>query len=135
MIVVDSSVVIAAVADDRVGTFALASIAHQRLFAPHLIDLEVLNGVRRANRRGTIDNIRSLEAIDNLELIRISRVPHTQLTERIWELRHNLTPYDASYVALAEMLQAPLVTADARLASASGPTCEIRLLDLNRPTP
>jgi predicted nucleic acid-binding protein len=134
LIVVDSSVVTAAVADDHVGAFAVASIAHSSLFAPHLIDLEVLNAIRRANRRGTIDDIRALEALENLELIRISRVPHTQLAERIWELRHNLTPYDASYVALAELLEAPLITIDSRLAKATGPTCEINLLDLHRPT-
>jgi predicted nucleic acid-binding protein len=134
LIVVDSSVVTAVVADDQVGAFALASIAHESLLAPHVLDLEVINAIRRANRRGTIDDERALEALDNLGLIRIARVPHTNLAERIWTLRHNLTPYDASYVALAELLNAPLVTIDARLTNATGPTCEIRLLDLSPPT-
>jgi predicted nucleic acid-binding protein len=67
-------------------------------------------------------------ARDDLRSLPIRRVPHTLLLERCWELRANLTTYDAVYVALAELIGAPLVTLDARLAEAPGPTCAIELL-------
>jgi predicted nucleic acid-binding protein len=63
----------------------------------------------------------------DLRALPIERVPHTALLERAWALRHNLTPYDAAYVALAEALGAPLLTADRRLARASGPRCAVEL--------
>jgi predicted nucleic acid-binding protein len=67
-------------------------------------------------------------ARDDLRSLPIRRVPHPPLLERCWELRANLTTYDAAYVALAELIDAPLVTLDARLAEAPGPTCPIEVL-------
>lgn len=64
----------------------------------------------------------------DLSMIRIERSPHLPLLARCWELRHNLTVYDASYVALAELLGAPLLTGDARLAAAPGIRCDVELL-------
>jgi predicted nucleic acid-binding protein len=70
---------------------------------------------------------RATAAVLDLRALPIERVPHTALLERAWALRHNLTPYDAAYVALAEALGAPLLTADRRLARASGPRCAVEL--------
>jgi len=66
--------------------------------------------------------------VSDLADVGIRRYPHRALLPRIWELRHNVTPYDAAYVALAEVLDAPLLTADARLADASGIRCAVELL-------
>jgi predicted nucleic acid-binding protein len=86
------------------------------LHAPHLIDVEVLQVIRRYLLAGNLDEKRATEALsDHLDLP-IERYPHEVLFSRIWQLRTNLTAYDAAYVALAEALDAILVTADVRLA-------------------
>lgn len=87
---------------------------------PHLLDLEVLNVVRRQTLRGILTTERGTTALQDLENIKMTRYPHTSLLGRIWELRDNLTAYDAAYVALAEALDAPLITLDRRLAQAPG---------------
>jgi len=97
------------------------------LCAPHLLDLEVAQVLRRLARDAVISVRRADEAIDDFLASRITRYPHFILVPRIWQLRHNLSAYDASYVALAEKLGANLVTRDARLASASGLTAKIEL--------
>ncbi len=84
------------------------------------MDLEVLHALRRQALLGTLSRERSSEALTDLGNISFARYPHTPLVGRIWELRENLTAYDAAYVALAEALDAPLVTMDARLAQAPG---------------
>jgi len=88
--------------------------------APHLIDIEVASVLRRRAAGGAISPRRGREALEDLASIPLTRYPATPLLERIWELRSNLTAYDANYVALAEALAAPLVTMDARLGSAPG---------------
>jgi predicted nucleic acid-binding protein len=100
---------------------------HESLHGPHLLDLEVLQVLRRMVRRGEIQDWRAAEAILDLFRLRISLYPHRALARRIWEMRHNLSAYDAAYVALAEELGATLITRDARLASASGHQANIEL--------
>ena len=129
MIVVDASIVASALGDDGAdGERARGRLLGQRLAAPELIDLEVASGWRRAARAGRLGGKRASQALNDLAALPLARAPHQPLIGRIWELRDNLTPYDAAYVALAEMLQAPLITADRRLAQASGARCEIDLL-------
>jgi len=94
--------------------------ASESLHAPHLLDVEVAHALRRLVRKGFIAPDRADEAIADLADLRIRRYPHLPLLPRMWELRHNLSAYDAAYVALAEALPARLVTCDRRLASASG---------------
>jgi predicted nucleic acid-binding protein len=130
LIVVDASAVAAAlVVDAPIGAMAserLASDHDQR--APSLIDLEILSMLRRWLAQGRLGSSRADQAVVDLASLPIERYPHVALLPRVWELRHNLTPYDGAYVALAEALGAPLVTADGRLARATGPRCGIELL-------
>jgi len=88
----------------------------QTLHVPHLFDVEVLHALR--SLRGFVSTERARLALGRLRDTQFTRYPHTTLIERIWELRDNLTAYDASYVALAEALNAPLITTDARIARA-----------------
>jgi predicted nucleic acid-binding protein len=94
--------------------------SNESLHAPHLLDLEVTQVVRRLVREGTISPLRAHQAIDDLLDLRVTRYPHDVLLPRIWQLRQNLTAYDAAYVVLAEKLSASLITRDARLRAASG---------------
>lgn len=129
MIVVDASVLASALGDDgEDGHSARDELADARLFAPELIDLEVASVWRRAARGGRLEEQRTRQALADLASFPLARAPHQPLMGRIWELRDNLTPYDAAYVALAEALEAPLLTADRGLTRAPGPRCEIRLL-------
>ena len=129
MIVIDASVVVTALADDGPdGERARARLAGERLAAPHLIDLEVLSAWRRLAAAGDLDERRAAFARADLRAMPIDRVPHAPLLERCWELRANLTVYDAAYVALAELIGAPLLTADARLAAGPGVTCAVEVL-------
>jgi predicted nucleic acid-binding protein len=90
------------------------------LHAPHLLDLEVGQVLRRLVREAVISARRAEEGIQDLVDLRVTRYPHFVFLPRIWRLRHNLSAYDAAYVVLAEELGATLITRDARLASASG---------------
>lgn len=90
------------------------------LHAPHLFDVEVLSVLRRFSLRGELSQERARLALNRLSAVRLSRYPHTALLPRVWELRENVTVYDAVYIALAETLEAPLVTTDAKLAGAAG---------------
>jgi len=92
----------------------------ESLHAPHVLDLEVAQTFRRLAREQVISSERASEALGDLLLLRILRHPHSSLLPRIWHLRQNLTAYDAAYVALAENLDAVLLTRDTRLAAASG---------------
>lgn len=129
MIVVDASVLVTALADDGDdGDQVRARLRDERLTAPHLIDLEVASAWRRLAAAGDLDDRRARLALDDLHALRLERVPHRPLIPRCWELRDNLTMYDAAYVALAESLDVTLVTADARLATAPGIRCEVEHL-------
>ena len=92
----------------------------ETLHVPHLFEIEVLHALRRPTLLGTVSPERTRLALSRLRDTQLVRYPHTPLMERIWELKDNLTAYDAAYVALAEALDAPLVTLDARLARAPG---------------
>ena len=99
----------------------------ETLHAPHLLDLEVTQVLRRLARDGIISDQRADIAIQDLINLRIVRYPHFILLPRVWQHRQNLSAYDAAYVALAEKLAAPLVTRDGRLAAASGHAARIEL--------
>ena len=92
----------------------------ESLHAPHLLDVEVAQVLRRYAAAGNLTPARGLQALTDLAGFPIHRYPHDVLLPRIWELRHNVTAYDAAYLALAEALPAPLVSCDGRLASAPG---------------
>jgi predicted nucleic acid-binding protein len=129
MIVLDASIVAAALGDDSdAGHRIREALQDDEPFAPELIDLEVASYMRRAVRAGRLGSQRAIQLLADLALLPVSRVSHTPLLSRVWELRDNLTPYDASYVALAETMGAPLITADARLSRAPGIHCEVRVL-------
>lgn len=130
MIVLDASVLVPAVADDAAtGAVARARLrADPDLHAPHLADLEVLSVLRRLQRAGRIDATRAANALHDLSDLRLVRYPHWPLAARIWELRENLTPYDACYIALAETLGCTLVTGDARISRVTGTRCEVEIV-------
>lgn len=121
MIVVDASALVdtlaSEIADPRL---AERLTADGDLHAPHLVDIEVANALRRLAAAGELSTARAADAHADFAALTIVRYPHLPLLERIWELRETLTAYDASYVALAELLEAPLVTCDARLERAPG---------------
>jgi predicted nucleic acid-binding protein len=129
MIVVDASIVTTALADDGAdGDMARARLRGERLAAPAILDIEVLSAWRRLVATGALDDRRARLATADLRALRIGLAPHAPLLDRCWELRDNLTIYDAAYVALAEILDAPVLTADARLARAPGTRCPIEVL-------
>lgn len=125
MIVVDASVLAVALGDDGDdGAHARALLQGRDLAAPEVIDLEVISVWRR-----TLEDERRAElALRDLAEIPLQRAPHLPLLPRCWELRHSLTSYDASYVALAEALDTVLLTADLRLARASGIKCGVETI-------
>jgi predicted nucleic acid-binding protein len=100
----------------------------ETLHAPHLIDLEVAQVLRRYAASGALTADRGAQALQDLADFPLVRYPHDLLLPRIWALRHNLTAYDAAYLALAEALEAPLVTRDAALAAARGHIAPVELL-------
>ena len=115
MIVVDAS----ALLEVLLNTFA-GSLVARRLFTknetlhtPHLLDLEIAQVLRRYALAGELNPTRGLQALEDLADFPLTRYPHDLLLPRIWELRHNITAYDAAYIALAEALAAPLLTRDA----------------------
>jgi predicted nucleic acid-binding protein len=99
----------------------------ETLHAPHLLDVEVAQVIRRFEASGAIESARGQEALVDLDDLPLRRYPHGFLLPRVWELRSNLTAYDAVYVALAEALDAPLLTRDRRLAGAAGHQARIEL--------
>jgi predicted nucleic acid-binding protein len=97
------------------------------LHSVHLLDVEFVQVLRRLVREGTLTPKRAEEAIEDMAALRITRYAPVLLLQRIWRLRQNLSAYDAAYVALAEKLQAPLITRDQRLAAAPGHTAKIEV--------
>lgn len=129
MIVVDASVLAVALGDDGpAGDAARARLRGERLAAPDLVDLEVLSVWRRQVRAGALDLRRAALALQDLRELRLDRALHTRLLARCWELRDQLTVYDAAYVALAEGEGALLVTADARMSRATSIRCTVDVL-------
>ncbi len=125
---VDASAVVAALVDGGpVGEWAGAELARGGLAAPHLMPVEVANILRRAALAGELTADIASQAHDDLVLLRVDLFPYEPHARRVWQLRDNLTAYDAWYVAVAEDLGAPLVTLDGRIARAPGPRCDVRL--------
>ena len=98
------------------------------LHAPHLIDIEVAEVVRRLTSTGAVNARRGRQALGDLTDLDLERHPHDVLLPTVWRLRDNLTAYDAAYVALAEALDAPLLTLDARLAAAPGHEAHVEVI-------
>ena len=129
MTVVDASAMVELLLGTETGARLMARLLRDEasLHAPHLIDLEVAQVLRRYSALGDLSAQRAGEALADLADLQLHRYPHDILMPRIWELRHNLTAYDAAYVALAEALESPLVTCDARLASCSKRVIDVEL--------
>ena len=100
---------------------------NESLHAPHLLDLEVTQVLRRLLRQGVLSGRRADEAVRDLLDLRINRYPHLVYLSRIWQLRHTLSAYDASYIVLADQLGATLLTRDRRLAVAMGHAATVEL--------
>lgn len=125
-VVVDASLVVAMLADSGpVGEWATAHASGARLAAPDLMPYEAGNILRRHVLAGILDASAATLAHGDLTALSVDLCPYAALAERAWELRDNLTIYDAAYAALAELLGLPLLTIDARLARAAGPLCPI----------
>lgn len=131
MIVVDASAALEVLLNTRTAQRVAARLFERdrTLHAPHLIDVEVAQVLRRLLRRGEIGATRATQALDDLSELPLTRYPHLVLLPRIWSLRENATAYDASYLALAEALDAVLVTCDAALASVPGCSAKIEVIE------
>jgi predicted nucleic acid-binding protein len=131
MIVLDASAVLELVLATEPGRLVRERIApsEETLHAPHLIDLEVLQVLRRYCASGSLPSERAALAVEDFRALDLERYPHEPMLDRIWQLRENMTAYDAAYVALAEALGAPLLTFDARLANAPGHRARVQLLE------
>jgi predicted nucleic acid-binding protein len=102
--------------------------SRETLHAPHLIDLEVCQVLRRYLHNKDLTADRAAAVIEDFQSIRIFRYPHRIFLDRIWQLRSNMTAYDAAYVAVAETIGAPLLTTDKRLASTSNHSAQIEFI-------
>lgn len=123
-LVVDASTVVAALVDSGTdGRWAESVLTSDSLAAPHLLTAEASNILRRSALAGAISAEQASLAYSDLLDLRVELFPYAPFATRIWDLRDNVTCYDAWYVALAEALNAPLATLDVRLAKASGPRC------------
>lgn len=121
MIVLDSSAAIDYLASRTTRNWVDARIADDPdVHGPHLLDVEVASGLRNLVARGALQRSRARTALDDLAELDIARYSHVEFLDRIWELRSHVTPYDATYVALAEALDAELVTTDGHLARTHG---------------
>ena len=128
-VVVDASLLIAAVVDaGPVGSWAEGIVAGDRpIAAPSLVLAEATNTLRRLEASERLSRLEATSAQEDLLRLDLQLFPFEPIAERVWQLRHNLTCYDAWYIAVAETLGAPLATLDERLARAPGPTCAFLL--------
>ena len=125
-LVVDASVLVAALVDSgRDGQWAEVTLAEGALAGPELVLAEACNVLRRHEQSGQLSRFEAAFAFVDLLELDMELFPFAPFAERVWELRENLTSYDAWYVALAESLDCPLATLDRRLRRASGPQCEV----------
>jgi predicted nucleic acid-binding protein len=129
MIVVDASVILHVLIDpEKDPGVADALGAAGALMAPSYLDLEILNSLRKKVLSKLVTEQRAAEAVADLSALPVERSNTEALNARIWELRHNMTAYDAAYVALAEALECPLLTRDARLKSAAAVHTTVRVI-------
>lgn len=130
MAVVDATVLVEYLSNAENATLARERIGHHgwQLWAPQLVDAEVGHALRRLVRCDKLEAGAAEEALDELIMMELERVEHAQLLPRAWELRDNLSFYDALYVALAEAIGQPLITFDSRIAKAPGLEVEIEVL-------
>ena len=130
MIVIDASALLEALLRTPAAKAVERRLFEQRqtLHAPHLLDVEVAQVIRRYAAAGELDAERGRAALADLADFPIRRYPHDFLLPRVWELRNNLSAYDAVYVALAEVLNAPLLTRDRRLAAAARQHSRVELV-------
>ena len=127
-VVVDASVLVAAAVDSGLeGQWAEGLVAIEALSAPGLVQVEATNILRRLELAGKIEVAVATAAQRDLMQLDLELFPFEPFAERVWELRANLTSYDAWYVALAEAVRAPLATLDRKLSRASGPGCQFLL--------
>ena len=131
MIVVDASALLEFLLQTPLGTRVETRLFRDRdeLHSPYLVDVEVTQGLRRLVRAGEVSADRAAEAIADLTDLDLHRHEHLDLLARAWKLRENVTAYDAMYVALAEALDAPIVTCDAPLAKAPGHRAQIEVIE------
>lgn len=129
MIVVDASAVLEVLLRTEAAAVVEARLfGGETLHAPHLLDLEVAQVLRRYERAGDLTPGRAREALEDLGSVRIERYSHDVFLARIWALRANATAYDACYLALAEALNAPLVTRDRMLSTVPGHTARVEVV-------
>jgi len=125
VIVADASAAIAALVNEGAGRQLLAA---QQVHVPHLIDSEIVSGLRRLVAAKQLSTAHGWQAIDTWQRLGVTRYPAFAMLERVWELRDNVSAYDATYVALAELLGCALVTADGRLAGAPNLRCSVTVV-------
>ena len=130
MIVLDASAAVAMLLNLGIGARRIRERMDREddgLHVPHLFEVEVINALRHHTLRHGLSERRSLELLEDLTTMSLSHYPHTAMLPRIWELRDNVSAYGAAYIALAETLEATLVTRDARLARAPGIRAEVEV--------
>jgi predicted nucleic acid-binding protein len=130
VIVLDASAVLELVLRTSAGQRVADRIGSpdETLHAPHLIDLEVAQVLRRYEAVRMLSPSRAAEALEDYTNLDLTRYPHEIFLQRIWDLRRNVTAYDGAYLALAEVLEAPLLTADQRLASTPGHRARVEVV-------
>ena len=131
MIVVDASAMLEFLLQTDLGARVEARLFRdgKEFHAPHLVDVEVTQGLRRLVRSGEVSATRAAEAIEDLSDLDLHRHAHLILLNRAWQLRENVTAYDAMYVALAEALDATMITCDSPLAKAPGHRARIEAIE------
>lgn len=125
--VVDTSALVDLFAVSDTPTELRRAVLTGRCAAPELIDIEAANVLRKLIHRGRLSDAEGGDALRDVRDAPVVRISHRPLLDRVWELRQNITPYDASYVALAEILGVPLLTSDARLGRAGGHKAQIEV--------
>lgn len=130
MIVVDASALLEFLLQTSLGARVEARLfgEEDELHAPHLLDVEIAQGLRRLVRTGEVSSGRAEEAIADLTDLDLHRHAHLDLLDRAWKLRDNISAYDAMYVCLAEAIEAPIITCDSPLAKAPGHRARIEVI-------